>query len=122
MKTSLRLNNDVTVAEFVELSRTAEELGFDQVWVSNDLYVRAASVMLTAAAVATDRIELGVGVMNPYSMDVAEIAMMAATLQELSGGRFLLGLGAGADGSAAGAGPPAATTSRICSPYFASFA
>jgi len=96
MKTSLRLNNDVTVAEFVGLCRSAEELGFDQVWVSNDLYLRAASVMLAAAATATSRIGLGVGIMNPYSMDAAEIAMMAETLQELSGGRFLLGLGAGA--------------------------
>lgn len=95
--TSLRLNNDLTVNEFVELCQSAERRGFDQVWVSNDLYLRSAAVMLTAAAVATERIGLGVGIMNPYSMDPAEIGMMAATLQEVSGGRFLLGLGAGAE-------------------------
>lgn len=96
VRTSLRLNNDLTVAEFVDLCVTAEDLGFDQVWVSNDLYLRSAAVMLTAAAAATSRVGLGVGIMNPYSMDPAEIAMMAATLQEFSGGRFALGLGAGA--------------------------
>ena len=40
-------------------------------------------------------ISLGIGVMNPYSVHPAELAMMAATLQEASGGRFLLGIGAG---------------------------
>jgi len=97
LRTSLRLNNDLTVEEFVALCRRAEAHGFDQVWVSNDLYLRSASVMLTAAALATERIGLGVGIMNPYSVHPAEIAMMAATLQEVSGGRFLLGLGAGSE-------------------------
>lgn len=97
LRTSLRLNNDLPVGEFVELCRLAEDRGFDQVWVSNDLFLRSASVMLAAAALATERIGLGVGLMNPYSMHPSEIAMMAGTLQEVSGGRFLLGLGAGAE-------------------------
>ena len=95
--TSLRLNNDVPVAEFVELARLAESLEFDQIWVSNDLFFRSAPVLLAAAATATCRIALGTCILNPYSMHPAEIAMTATTLQELSGGRFLLGLAAGAD-------------------------
>ena len=94
---SLRLNNDVPVAEFVELARLAESLEFDQIWVSNDLFFRAAPVLLAAAAAATSRIALGTCVLNPYSLHPAEIAMTAVTLQELSGGRFLLGLAAGAE-------------------------
>lgn len=97
IRTSLRLNNDLTLDQFVTLCQRAETLGFDQVWVSNDLFLRSAPVLLTAAALATDRIGLGVGIMNPYSVHPAEIAMMTATLQEASGGRFLLGLGAGAE-------------------------
>ena len=97
LRTSLRLNNDLSVTEFVELCRLAELRGFDQVWVSNDLFLRSAAVMLTAAAGATERIGLGVGIMNPYSMHPSEIAMMAGTLQEVSGGRFLLGMAAGAE-------------------------
>jgi 5,10-methylenetetrahydromethanopterin reductase len=93
---SLRLNNDVPVAEFVELARLAESLEFDQIWVSNDLFFRAAPVLLAAAASATSRIALGTCVLNPYSLHPAEIAMTAVTLQELSAGRFLLGLAAGA--------------------------
>ncbi len=95
--TSLRLNNDVPVDEFIELARLAESLEFDQIWVSNDLFFRSAPVLLAAAATMTREIRLGTCILNPYSMHPAEIAMTATTLQELSGGRFLLGLAAGAD-------------------------
>jgi 5,10-methylenetetrahydromethanopterin reductase len=54
-------------------------------------------VLLAAAARVTKRIALGAGVFNPVSQHVSEIAMAAASLHELSGGRFLLGIGAGAD-------------------------
>ena len=55
-------------------------------------------VLLAAAAVATRRVMLGVGVLNPYSAHPVELAMHAATLQELSGGRAILGIAAGAAG------------------------
>ncbi len=96
LRTSLRLNNDLTVPAFVELAVAAEEAGFDQLWVSHDLFSRSAPVLLAAAATATRRIMLGTGVLNPYSAHPVELAMHAATLQELSGGRALLGLAAGA--------------------------
>jgi 5,10-methylenetetrahydromethanopterin reductase len=97
VRTSVRLNNDLDVGTFVALAAAAEEAGFDQVWISHDLFWRSAPVLLAAAAVATERISLGIGIANPYSAHPAEIAMSAATLQELTGGRFLLGLGAGAE-------------------------
>ena len=96
-RTSLRLNNDLTVAQYVDLVVAAETLGFDQVWVSDDLFLRSAPVLVTAAAVRTSRIGLGIGIMNPYSVHPAELAMLTATLQEASGGRFLLGVAAGAE-------------------------
>ncbi len=94
---SVRFNNDVAPAEFARLAALAEEGGFDQVWVSNDLFFHSAPVLVTAAAQATSRIELGVGVFNPVSMHASEIAMVAASLAELTEGRALLGIGAGAD-------------------------
>ena len=96
MRFSLRLNNDLTVPQYAELARQAEELGFDQFWVSNDLFLRSASVILTAVALNTDHIRIGSCILNPYTMDTAEIAMLAATLDEVSNGRFLLGISAGA--------------------------
>lgn len=96
MKFSLRLNNDLPAAEYIRLARAAEAAGFDQFWVSNDLFLRSAPVILTAVAAATERIEIGTCILNPYTINPGEIAMFAATLDEVSGGRFNLGIASGA--------------------------
>jgi 5,10-methylenetetrahydromethanopterin reductase len=96
MRFSLRLNNDLPVADYIALARAAEEVGFDQFWLSNDLFLRSALAILPAIALATTRIEIGTGILNPYTLHPGEIAMFAATMDELSGKRFNLGLAAGA--------------------------
>jgi 5,10-methylenetetrahydromethanopterin reductase len=93
---SIRLNNDWPVSAYPELGRIAEDAGFDQFWVSHDLFYRSSPVILAAVANATEHIEIGTCIVNPYTVHPSEIAMMAATLDELSGGRFNLGIGAGA--------------------------
>lgn len=97
MTFSLRLNNDLPFAELAEIATAAEEGGFDQLWVSNDLFLRSAPALAGALATRTERLRLGIAVMNPYSVHVSELAMAAATLQEVTGGRFLLGVGAGSE-------------------------
>jgi 5,10-methylenetetrahydromethanopterin reductase len=96
MKFSLRFNNDLPVSDYIALSQAAESAGFDQFWVSNDLFLRSAPVILTAIAQATTRLQVGSCILNPYTIHPAEIAMFAATMDELSGNRFNLGLAAGA--------------------------
>ncbi len=96
MKFSLRLNNDHPVGDYVRFAQAAESVGFDQFWVSDDLFLRSAPVILSAVSVATQHIEIGTCILNPYTINPAEMAMMAATLDELSGGRFNLGLSSGA--------------------------
>lgn len=96
MKFSLRFNNDLPAADYIHLARAAEAAGFDQFWVSDDLFLRSAPVLLTAIATATARIQIGTCIVNPYTLHPAEIAMMAATLDEVSAGRFNLGLSSGA--------------------------
>jgi 5,10-methylenetetrahydromethanopterin reductase len=54
-------------------------------------------VILSSVAQATERIQIGTCIVNPYTMHPAEMAMAAATLDELAQGRFLLGLSSGAD-------------------------
>ena len=97
MKFSVRLNNDLPVDAYVRLAQAAEAAGFDQFWVSDDLFWRSAWVILSAVAGATERIQIGTCIVNPYTMHPAEMAMAAATLDELSQGRFVLGLSSGAD-------------------------
>src|SRR5215212_2344735 len=96
MRFSLRLNNDLTLPEYLALAQAAEDAGFDQFWVSNDLFLRSAPVILASVAGATSRIEIGSCILNPYTIHPSEIAMLAATLDELSGCRFNLGMAAGA--------------------------
>lgn len=96
MKFSIRLNNDVTIDEQIDLAQAAEASGFDQFWVANDLMIRSAPVILSALALQTRNIEIGSCIMNPFTVNPAEIAMFAATMDELSNCRFNLGFAAGA--------------------------
>lgn len=96
MRFSLRLNNDLPVAEYRALAIAADALGFDQFWVSNDLFLRFGPAILLDVAHATQRIEVGTGILNPYTLHPGEMAMLAATMDELTGNRFNLGLAAGA--------------------------
>src|ERR1700737_1336384 len=116
MEFSVLAVNDLPAERFVRMAALVEDAGFDQMWVSHDLFWRSAPVLVAAAKTVTSRIALGVGVFNPVSMHVAEIAMAAATLQEVTGGRFCLGIGAGADQFLEWAGlaadPPVSRTER----------
>lgn len=96
MRASIRVNNDLSSAQLLDVASAAESAGFDQLWVSNDLLLRSAPVLVGALASRTSRIDLGIGIMNPYTVHPTELAMMAATAQEVSEGRFRLGIGAGA--------------------------
>ena len=97
MKFSVRVNNDLGFEQLLAVAVSAEAAGFEQLWVSNDLFLRSAPALVGALAARTASIGLGIAVMNPYSVHVSELAMLAATLQEISDGRFLLGLGAGSE-------------------------
>ncbi len=92
----LRFNSAFgTIREVVRWAQLAETLGFDDLWYCHDLMQRDAWVVLTAVASATRRIRIGTCIVNPFSASPAEIAMHAASLQEYSEGRFVLGIGPG---------------------------
>ena len=96
MKFGIRFNGDSgSVRDVVQWVQLAESLGFDHFWYCQDLMKRDAWVTLTAVAAATQRIRIGTCIVNPFTVSPAEIAMHAATLQEYSEGRFVLGIGPG---------------------------
>lgn len=76
-------------------ARRAEARGFRRVWLAEDHHSRDIFVQATAIGVATEAIEIGLGIVNPYTRHPAQIAMAVADLEELAGPRFALGLGAG---------------------------
>ncbi len=80
-------------AELAGYARMAEEAGFDSLWVTERYFHEETFSMLGYLAARTERIRLGVGVVNPYTRNPALLGMGAATLDRLSGGRMILGLG-----------------------------
>jgi 5,10-methylenetetrahydromethanopterin reductase len=82
--------------EVVKLAVLAEENGLDCVWYCQDLFQRDVWVFLTAAGSRTTKIDLGTGIVTPYTVSPAELAMHAATLDEFTEGRVRLGISVGA--------------------------
>src|SRR5947208_12253997 len=79
-------------AQVVEMARHAESLGFDSVWTA-EAYGSDAVVPLAWVGAQTSTIRLGTGIMQMPARTPAMTAMTAATLDLVSGGRALLGLG-----------------------------
>src|SRR5439155_10260353 len=87
------------------MARAAEEVGFDSIWVGDHLLYREggrpergpweAWTLLSAMAAVTERVRLGPLVACAAFHPPGLIAKAAAAVQEVSGGRFVLGLGAG---------------------------
>jgi F420-dependent oxidoreductase-like protein len=78
--------------ELIGLAQEAERLGYDSAWASEAWGTDAVSVLSWLAA-TTSRIRIGSGIMQIPARTPAATAMTAATLDLMSGGRFLLGLG-----------------------------
>jgi F420-dependent oxidoreductase-like protein len=76
----------------VERARRAEELGYESAYVTH-IAGRDSLTVLAAYACRTERIKLGTGVLPMYSRTPAATAQTAATIDELSGGRMVLGIG-----------------------------
>jgi 5,10-methylenetetrahydromethanopterin reductase len=83
-------------SEVVKLAVLAEKNGLDCVWYCQDLFQRDVWVFLTAAGSKTRKIDLGTGIVTPYTVSPAELTMHVATLDEFTGGRIRLGISVGA--------------------------
>ena len=78
--------------QVVEKVRLADQLGFDSVWLG-EAWGYELFTSLADLARATTRIKLGAGIANVFSRSPGVVASTAATLDERSGGRIVLGLG-----------------------------
>lgn len=89
------LPRDLPAGEVLPFARRAEELGFDEVWVVEDLGFRGGIAQAAAVLAATTRITVGVGILPAGARNVAFTAMEIATLEELFPGRVIVGIGHG---------------------------
>lgn len=99
------VERDVRWAELLDMARRAEDVGLDSLWVGDHLLYRFADgsargpweswTLLAALTATTSRVTLGPLVAATAFRSPFLLAKQAATLDELSGGRFVLALGAG---------------------------
>jgi 5,10-methylenetetrahydromethanopterin reductase len=90
----LALSNEQPVSETVTMACRAEDLGLSEVWLPESSHGRGVFTVAASVAAATRRVRIGIGVVNPFWRHPSVIAMEAAALDEASGGRVMLGLGA----------------------------
>jgi len=79
--------------ELESYARAAETAGYESLWVTERYFHEETFTLLGFLAAVTQRMKLGVGVTNPYTRHPALLAMASATLDRVSGGRFILGVG-----------------------------
>lgn len=79
--------------ELESYARAAETAGYESLWVTERYFHEETFTLLGFLAAVTQRMKLGVGVTNPYTRHPALLAMASATLDRVSGGRFILGMG-----------------------------
>lgn len=77
---------------FIDLVRHAEQLGFSDAW-SYETFQGDAITPVAAAATITERMRLGTAIVPVFTRPPALIALSAASIQQISGGRFILGVG-----------------------------
>ena len=86
------ISGGLTAPEIVQCVRLAEDLGYESAWVAEG-HGGDQFAILAACATATKRIRLGTAISSVFVRSVPTIAMAAATVDALAGGRFVLGLG-----------------------------
>jgi 5,10-methylenetetrahydromethanopterin reductase len=92
------LNAEYAAGDLVRLGELAERLGYTHFFYVDVRFLRECYIGLASIAMRTQRLLLGPGVTDPYSRHPAITAASMATLDELSSGRAMLGLGLGGAG------------------------
>lgn len=81
--------------DLLNRAELAEKVGVDSVWLVQLPSIRDSAGVLSAMAVRTERVTLGTGILPFYTRPPVMMAQTAATIDELSDGRFVLGVGIG---------------------------
>ena len=91
----LGLHTGMGARELIGWCKKGERAGFDSVWISEDPYFRDAFSLIGLAASATKKVSVATGIVNVYTRSPVYMAMVAATVDEVSRGRLILGVGRG---------------------------
>ena len=94
LRFAVSLQNDRPIAETIEHARLAESLGYPEIWTNENGHYRGIFTVASTIAAHTTTTQIGLGIVNPFHRHPSVIAMEAAALDEASGGRLKLGIGA----------------------------
>ena len=83
------------LAESLRVVQLGERLGFEMAWIPDQTFYRDPFLVMAHWAQATEKIQLMIGVTNPYTRHPAQVARAIATVDEISGSRAHLGIGSG---------------------------
>jgi len=92
---AIEITPEHPVAQLTDFAVTAENAGFDAVFASHHYNNRDQFMALSSMAQATETVKLGPGIANPYETHPVTLASRVATLDEMSDGRALFGIGPG---------------------------
>ena len=95
MRLGIELLPDKPCYEVEYLAVLSENCGYESVWITEHYNNRNPYPILSLIALKTSKVEIGVGVTNPYTMHPALICSAIMTVDEISNGRAVLGISAG---------------------------
>jgi 5,10-methylenetetrahydromethanopterin reductase len=95
VKVGFGLLNNLNIHESVEIARRAEQLGYESIWFAEHNFSRDGVSICAAASMVTERIRIGPCVVPIFTRSALLLATSFATLDELSNGRIVFGVGAG---------------------------
>lgn len=95
MKFSLELLPNEPIKDIIKVIKIAEDIGFENIWITDHYNNRDVFEVLAIAAYETSTINMGSGVSNPFVRNPVTIASATATLNEISEGRAIVGVGPG---------------------------
>ena len=91
----LELPGEPSVPEMMATASLAEQLGYESIWLTETRFTRDAITTTSAVATATRTARIATAVINPFTRGAVLMAVTSATLDEVCGGRFVLGIGPG---------------------------
>jgi len=91
----LGLSTSMPVRDLAGWCKKGERLGFDSIWISEDPYFRDCLPLMAVAALNTQKVPIATSIVNLYTKHPVYMAMAAATVDEISEGRLILGVGRG---------------------------
>ena len=94
----LALFSNEPIDKTADLAKQAEALGFKNLWIPDEKFFRDPYCTMTVCSQVTKKIRIGIGITDPYTRRLPFTAASIATVNEISQGRAMLGIGAGGAG------------------------